>query len=91
MPAAKEKKPKKPSLSERLDRIESALRIGLGLDLEEFDPQAAVSARADAFNKAAEQMAKIAEKAAADIAEPLTEEQRIERLEAALRSGGSLA
>jgi hypothetical protein len=84
--AKKEEERKPPTPGERLDILENAFRLKLGVDLSEFDPQAVLDARAAAAEKLAEEIAAAEEKAAEAIGKPLTEKQRMERIEAALRA-----
>ena len=89
--------PNVPSLADRLDVIESAVGSALGIDLSKFDSTAAVSGRIEAIRAAAEEIIALADgakaaaaKKAAEQIVPLSELERIERLEAAFRSRGSL-
>lgn len=75
--------------SDRIDRIEAALASRLGLDLAEFDGHEIQTARAEQRRLASEKAAEIVKGA---FVEPeLTLDQRLARIEVALRSGGSLA
>lgn len=78
------------TIGDRLHRLEHAIAVHLGLDLGEWDPQSVKDAREKVERAALERFAAVAEQAAKDIAKPLSDHERIQRLEAALRSGGTL-
>jgi hypothetical protein len=78
------------SQSDRIDRLEAALQQGLNIDLAEYDDKAVVASREAQINAAAAKAQKIIEKALEEAAKPLSNEERIARIERALASGASL-
>lgn len=80
--------PAPPTLSDQISRIEAALAARLGLNLDEFDGQEILTARANRIKAAGKQAAQLVEDAFNEA--EMTVEQRVERIEKALKSGGSL-
>lgn len=73
----------------RLQRIESALAAALNINLHDFDGQDVVAARKNRIAEAAETAAEAVK--AAFVEADLTVEQRLARVETALKSGGTLS
>lgn len=79
---------KKPSADDRLDRIEYALGAALGVDISAHDPEAVVLERQRLLEEAEAEAEKIVKKAVEKASKPLTQEQRLERVERVIASTG---
>lgn len=88
---AEEKTEQRLSLGDRVDRLEHALGAGLGLNVRDHTDLNIRIERDAIVAEATARAADLVRDAIVQASEPLTDEQRIDRIEAALRSGTPLA
>jgi len=78
---AEAKKPKPPTISDRMDRIEAAFTAALGRPLHEFDSPEVKRAREQVRLDAEEQAREIVAAAVEKAVKPLTDAERLDRIE----------
>lgn len=88
---AEEKVERSLTLGDRIDRIEHALGAGLGLNVRNHTDLNIRIERDAIVAEATAQAADLVRDAILEASEPLTNKQRIDRIETALRSGTPLA
>jgi hypothetical protein len=76
--------PHELDLCERLGRLEAAIGSRLGIHLGEFDDRAVVVAREALLHAAAREASRVLEEAFVKVTEPLSESERLARLERAI-------